>query len=355
MTHVVANTVLSQKYEIAARQRLPVMNQNWVDEVWNANLTADVPATDPSFNRCKLPTFHKLSITSTNISTKERERLKKVIEENGGQYTGGFTSDDTNVLLVPRENPASKKFSAAVQYKKYCLIPKWIDDSFKCGYAMPCEKYKVLPAIKASTPERRSLMPAATKFAPDNTLSSDVSCITNNAIPGNVDETTVSMMENRTPLASIERSRRGTITAASYQEAFNRIDFTNVKKAGAFLDGCKVYLSGFKPADKDKLVKLLNSSGAVRLDELNDQVSHMVVGDHVAVDHATITSKELGATVVKLDWIVESLKMKEPADEQHYLYLPALVQEKNSQHDPEPPSPSSKKVRCFLPIKIYML
>lgn len=47
----------------------------------------------------------------------------------------------------------SAKYEAATRYKKFCLIPDWVTDSVKKGYALPTDHYKVV-ALKVSTPTK---------------------------------------------------------------------------------------------------------------------------------------------------------------------------------------------------------
>lgn len=118
-----------------------------------------------------------------------------------------------------------------------------------------------------------------------------------------------------------------------------------------FLDGCKVYLSGFNPDSKDKLIKVLNIGGAVRYDNLNDQITHVLVGTHVTHDMLTIETKKLHPILVTLDWLLESLRIGEPAATENFLYK----QTSSESDEPEQPSPASKKVSLRFCISIYSL
>ena len=53
-------------------------------------------------------------------------------------------------------------------------------------------------------------------------------------------------------------------------------------KAGSFLDGCKVYLSGFSDPEKVQLTRVLKYSGGVRLTRLVESVTHCVGNQQVA-------------------------------------------------------------------------
>lgn len=235
--------------------------------------------------------FNMLSFTSTNLSASERDRVKKLIEAHGGKYTPGFNSKITGTLLVPEDKTESAKFTAAVQHNKLTLMPSWVDDSVRDGYARLTEPYKVNPPIWASTPTQG--VPAPTSFAPEDTISSDISCIP--AQVDNVDET----------IRSIE---------------FSLLDISRPKRPNRHLKDVKVFFSGFLQTDKDKFKELLALSSATTMDELNDQVSHVVVGSPVTSDLAAINSKGLTPFVVTHLWIIECFQQKQRADETPFLY-----------------------------------
>ena len=46
------------------------------------------------------------------------------------------------------------------------------------------------------------------------------------------------------------------------------LDLARVKKAGTFLDGCKIYLSGFTDHDQEQLRRVLKFAGATRFVEI---------------------------------------------------------------------------------------
>ena len=54
------------------------------------------------------------------------------------------------------------------------------------------------------------------------------------------------------------------------------LELSKVKKAGSFLDGCKVFLSGFSEPEQMQLARVLEYSGGVRLTKLVESVTHCV-------------------------------------------------------------------------------
>lgn len=136
----------------------------------------------------------------------------------------------------------------------------------------------------------------------------------------------------------------------NYKPILGKINVIQSKKYAGYLDGCKIYLSGFNADAKDKLIKILNKGGAIRFDELNDQVTHVIVGKYVTTDMQTIQEKKLQPLILTLDWLVESSQRKEPAPTDDFIFRETIADESGA---PEQPSPASKKVSCFLFYKIF--
>ena len=55
----------------------------------------------------------------------------------------------------------------------------------------------------------------------------------------------------------------------------------------------QVYLSGFTAEEKDKLNKILNVGGATRFNEVNEQVTHVIVGQVIATEFASWREQEV--------------------------------------------------------------
>lgn len=60
--------------------------------------------------------------------------------------------------------------------------------------------------------------------------------------------------------------------------ALENLDLEKSYNTNLFLDGCKIFVSGFKPALNEKLCRILNSGGAIRFNNLTDAVTHVIVG-----------------------------------------------------------------------------
>lgn len=114
---------------------------------------------------------------------------------------------------------------------------------------------------------------------------------------------------------------------------------SDYKKAGLFLDGCSVYISGFKSDEKEKLNRVLNTSGATRFDEMeDDNLTHIIVAPNTCDKKIIALGKSKGINVVTLNWLLESIKQKQPAKESSF-----QVELPTEEGGIDCPSPSSKK------------
>lgn len=220
-----------------------IMHPDWVNEVWKKTQEGNVLATDKQFDKYKLPIFFNVVISVTGLTNAEKNKIKTLVEENGGKHSGAFKSDTVDILILERnKSDLSKndKFKAAVKYGKECLTPDWIYDSIKAGYSLPLKNYKVEVPLKASTPTK-TLRSAI--FNPDNTqlsMISNSSCGKALVLDETQMSTRSSILSNPAPGPS------GFIRAKpKYQEVLAKMTVQMAKKAGTFLDGCCVSIYKF--------------------------------------------------------------------------------------------------------------
>lgn len=70
---------------------MKIMKEEWIYEVWNLSKIDDMSyATEEFVQKYTLPIFHNLLITSTGISEADKSEIMKLINDNGGTYSGSF-------------------------------------------------------------------------------------------------------------------------------------------------------------------------------------------------------------------------------------------------------------------------
>merc|ERR1712126_793192 len=149
VTHLVAKHVRSPKYDVAVKKEIPIMTDEWVTQVWEKGMHQNIHATDPTFTRYKCPALMGLTLTVSQMGRKDKELLKKSIENHGGTYTGQLDMEQTQILIISK--PEGDKYKYANKWKIPCISSDWVFDSIEKGYCLHTEGYRVDQARAGST------------------------------------------------------------------------------------------------------------------------------------------------------------------------------------------------------------
>ena len=331
VTHLLVKTVaeFSQKYRVAVAREVHMMTSKWVDAVWTSSSQEACHATDPTFAKYACPAFHGLIICASQIPVKEREALKKIVESNGGQYSGQLEMGKVTISTIIKQNfhiksfagktnilisPVSEgdKYVYARRWKIRCLKPDWIYESAKKGYAADPEEYIIVKneqVPRCSTPEADH---TSARFGNGSINST----IMNESQIHHVNETV------NTTVAAIGAVALHPVAShgPEWSEAVDSLDLGQVRKAGPFLDGCKIFVSGFPEAQADKLRRILNTSGAARFNTISESLSHVIVGQKVDDHWKQLEQLAHKPHVVITEWLVQSYRLKRAAPELAYLH-----------------------------------
>lgn len=332
VTHLVANTVGSKKYIVAIEKEIPIMTGEWVKAVWNAvsrEYREDIYATDEQFLSYTCPIFKNLVICVSQMPRKNKEALKKIIEENGGTYSPSLDMAVTSVLIIP--SPEGEKYEHARNWRIQCLTPDWIYDSVEIGHALNMQPYEVKHR-GASTPKDENV----TNVPPDVSMCSTI--MNETGMSRAVTHVNETLQQSTLADVSVMKRHSGSDEYASRGlMAVEELDLQKALKAGHFLDGCKIFLSGFSGTHMEKLRRVLNAGGATRFSQLTESVSHVIIGKVVEDHMNTILSWNSKPHVVYGDWITESIKLQKPADEGPFSYA------QGNQASPKKPETTSRK------------
>ncbi|GFS61654.1 DNA topoisomerase 2-binding protein 1-A [Nephila pilipes] len=303
VTHLIVGEVGSKKYRVAASFGLSIMIPGWVDDVWENGQQQQLHATDSSYNKYKCPVFKGLVITVSQLSVDERSAIQSIIEGNGGAYLAPLKAYKTTHLVL--SEPSGDKYRYAKSWKIYCVNVNWIYDSVKSGYCKDEALYKIDDSCKHIQPKRST---------PNRDLTScdlplvDCSAITNVSVITQLDETM------RSEMSIINRKN----SWVSVLEAF---DLSSLPKYGQFLDGCKIFLTGFISTHLDILRKIVNAGGGMRFNKYSESISHVVCGDLSEDILQSLKSSSVKPYVVNLNWLLECCKNEKLVDEKPYLCM----------------------------------
>ena len=117
------------------------MTEEWVEQVWEKGMHQNIHATDPTFTRYKCQALMGLTLTVSQMGRKDKELLKKSIENHGGTYTGQLDMEQTQILIISK--PEGDKYKYAKKWKIPCISSDWVFDSIEKGYCLHTEGYRV--------------------------------------------------------------------------------------------------------------------------------------------------------------------------------------------------------------------
>lgn len=321
VTHLVSATARSQKYEVAVEKEIPCMLAEWVEDVWKVSRNELVTAVDPRFSVHRCPPLLGVTVCVSQLNKADKDLLKRTVENYGGVYSGVLEMETTTVLVCT--SPEGDKYSHAKKWNIPCVSSQWVFHSIEKGYCLQTNKYRV--------DKRSSKLIHHTN---DQSLNSSTSVATSQ-----VDETLNS--------SSIELVEHASMKGKRTVDWLAELELGKVKKAGSFLDGCKVYLSGFTQTAETQLARVLKYSGAVRLTQLVESVTHCV---H-SVDTSTVVPDtnrllaelDLSPHMVSIQWVVESLVQGKPVAEADYPFPPITESESTAATDYEGPLHSQQQ------------
>ena len=309
----------SQKYKVAANFGLPIMTPQWIIDIWETGQHKQLHASDSCYDRFKCPVFKGLIISVSQLSAEERLTLKKVIEENGGSYSGALKAHETTHLVL--SEPTGDKYRFAKSWKVICVNVKWIYDSVEAGYC----RDETLYALDESS----QFVPKRSTPKKDHTVVDlplvDCSVIVGHPAVSHLDET----MRSEVSLPVTNK-----LISFVPLDEFN---LSSLPKNGQFLDGCKIFLTGFNSAQMDKLRKIVNSGGAMRFNKYTDSVSHVVCGELSEDFLKSLRSSSVKPFVVSYKWLLECCKSEKLVDEKPFLCMDVttLSPEKNEENIPK--------------------
>ncbi|XP_022903997.2 DNA topoisomerase 2-binding protein 1-like isoform X1 [Onthophagus taurus] len=308
-THLITDSVKTEKYVKAAELGLKIMLPDWVDVVWELSQTENVHCNDQRFKTYSCPTFKNLKISTTGFTNmEEREKLKRLITENGGTYSGQLHCATTDILICNGPTTSDKYKVARKTNKIKCVSYDWLLDSVRNGYALKVEEYTIKKPTSTPTKNRENINP-------DFSVMSAISSVT--PYLSVLQETVNLSISNSNSSLSQTRKRRSS-TLNDVNDIIDGIDIKSVKQAGSFLDGCCVFIAGFSPDQREKVSRILNLGGATRYDQLSDRITHIIVGDPTLNDARALYKKH-SAPVVSLEWLCECIRTQSVVQEDEYI------------------------------------
>ncbi|XP_044108271.1 DNA topoisomerase 2-binding protein 1 isoform X1 [Neovison vison] len=263
VTHLIAGEVGSKKYLVAANLKKPILLPSWIKTLWEKSQEKKIARyTDVNMEDFKCPIFLGCIICVTGLCSLDRKAVQQLTIKHGGQYMGQLKMNECTHLIV--QEPKGQKYECAKRWNVHCVTTQWFFDSVDKGFCQDESIYKTEPR-----PETKTVPDTSTPTGQINTVDSrtlsDVSHISNiNA--SYINESICNSVLNSKVEPTLEN--------------LENLDVSAFQAPEDLLDGCRIYLCGFSGRKLDKLRRLINSGGGVRFNQLNEDVTHVIVGDY---------------------------------------------------------------------------
>ena len=93
-------------------------------------------------SKYKCPVFYGLIFCGTGMSKKEKAKLKKKIEMNGGVFGDTLEKDITTHLIVNEEKLHGEKYNKAKEWKVEIVTLKWLQKCPKKAFKRDKKAFK---------------------------------------------------------------------------------------------------------------------------------------------------------------------------------------------------------------------
>uniref|UniRef100_A0A2K6G5P2 DNA topoisomerase 2-binding protein 1 n=1 Tax=Propithecus coquereli TaxID=379532 RepID=A0A2K6G5P2_PROCO len=262
VTHLIAGEVGSKKYLVAANLKKPILLPSWINTLWEKSQEKKITRyTDINMEDFKCPIFLGCIICVTGLCGADRKAVQQLTVKHGGQYTGQLKMNECTHLIV--QEPKGQKYECAKRWNVHCVTTQWFFDSVDKGFCQDEFIYKTEPRPATKTMPDTST-PAGQINTIDSRTLSDVSHISN------INASCI----NESICNSANSKLEPTL------ENLENLDVSSFQAPEDLLDGCRIYLCGFSGRKLDKLRRLINSGGGIRFNQLNEDVTHVIVGDY---------------------------------------------------------------------------
>ncbi|XP_074911245.1 DNA topoisomerase 2-binding protein 1 isoform X2 [Buteo buteo] len=266
VTHLIAGEVGSKKYLVAASLKKPVLLPSWVKTLWDKSQQSIMRYTDVNMEDYACPVFLGCTICVTGLSSSERKEVQRLTAEHG------------------------QKYECARKWNVHCVSVQWFSDSIAKGFCQDETIYKIESGSKLSNIPNTST-PTNHASKPENHTFSDVSHISN------INSSSV----NETARSSAMSSRLDPLP-----DELENLDISSFQDPEDLLDGCRIYLCGFSGRKLDKMRRLINCGGGVRFNQLNEGVTHVILGENNDELKHFLDKTAHRPHVVTAKWLLES-------------------------------------------------
>ncbi|XP_007505142.1 DNA topoisomerase 2-binding protein 1-like isoform X2 [Monodelphis domestica] len=291
VTHLIAGKVGSKKYLVAASLGIPIMLTSWIKELWRKsqeNCMTKFSSINIEYFKC--PLFFGCTICVSGLCTLERRAVQQLTTNHGGQYMGHLKMNVCTHLIV--QEPRGEKYEFAKKWNIHCVTAEWFYHSIEKGFCQDEAMYRTEPFSETNSEPYTS-----TTLGQNNEASGYINEFPNNSV---MNDKLESLLEN-----------------------LQNLDINALQAPMDLLNGCRIYLCGFKDKklDEDKLRRLISCGGGVCLNQFNEDVTHIIVKDYDAELKPFWTISTHRPHILEAKWLLECFSKGYLLSEEQYIQL----------------------------------
>ena len=183
----------------------------------------------------------------TGLTPPSRRQIEQDTKQYGGKYSGELHEGVTHLISL---KPEGKKYEYAIKNNIKVVSPLWHTDCVeRCGQVNP-SKYQLegIPAVRSAQAKGQVMGKGKGKAeAEAEGMGSGGARVTGRVVPD----------------------------GAKISESESKLE-VNHDPNNSYLDGCRVYLHGFRDKRQALMVKIIRAAGGTKVVSLDDRVTHVV-------------------------------------------------------------------------------
>lgn len=325
-------------WTVENRANIVLVTVNFVDSVYRKWIKGEDFNMIQEIRKGLAKPFEGLLISITNIDMEEkRERMKELIEANGGRFNKNLTKQTTH-LISP--TGGGRKVEGALRWKQFLVDPLWLEDCLK-RQARVKEKYYSLSlprsqrgkgAFSEVPDPDRSLLPP-NYYSTSSNVALQRTIVTRNKKSSDglwasvIESLPKSRPKSVTPLASewenVEQDEPEIVQEVESrnkrknEESENLVNLkrkrqetltmSNYDKPREMFEDLVFAFGGFNDKQTRQLSQIVRShNGKCSTDLHNPDVTHVIINSTVSPEEKATLTKYISRTVtICTEWMIE--------------------------------------------------
>eukprot|EP01135_Chromosphaera_perkinsii_P002497 Nk52_evm13s224 gene=Nk52_evmTU13s224 len=299
VTHLVAENDTTQKYQVALKMKKVIINSRLMELAFEKKRFSTGTKIDFGHleaSRKESSTLLKgVKVCVTGIDAEPRSKIWRDVEDYGGEYHCDLTKECTHLIVNPKCAKNSEKAKHAAMWGLKIVTVEWLNASIARKMRLSTRTFEYAfkqPSRKRSFDGEQRLKSSKSIIIPRAGNAS--SLVRRNSKLGNVCSST-------NPLFA------GVVKLVSTEEEEKKINFEDVPADAdsQFLDGCRLFFTGFSEERLKLMRKMTRRGGGLRFEALNEAVTHCVVGSLTPkMDVKKFKSLPKSPVIVGAKWLV---------------------------------------------------